>query len=239
MTKEQQFLDLFRKLEKYLRIEYNQGNYSYSSFMSTIYKIKKSNRNPLFTNKYNFDILQQASQVRNIISHNNDVIIPSEKFLNDFRKVVDKICEPLKIENVMIQLSKLRTAGLSTKVGSVINMLKEYGFNTIPIIDNNQLMGVFTEKSAYDYLSMKKNQTLTKDMKIRDILEAIDLNSDPRKYFDFIGRDASIIEAYDCFTRDLKSKRELLLLLVTEEGEKEQKLLGIVALRDIEKALFN
>lgn len=239
MTEEQQFLDLFRKLEKYLRIEYSNANYSYSGFMSTIYKIKKSNKNPLFTNKYNFDILHQASQVRNIISHNNDVIVPSSKFLNDFRKVVDKICEPLKIENIMIKFSKLKTAGLNTSLGDVIKMLKDYGFNTIPIIDKNQLMGVFTEKSAYDYLSMHKNTTLTKGMLVKDILEAIDLNSDPRKYFDFISRDASVNEAYECFTKDLKRRRELLLLLVTEEGEKEQKLLGIVALRDIEKALFN
>jgi CBS domain-containing protein len=239
MANEQHFLDLFKKLEKYLRIEYSQGNYSYSGFMSTIYKIKKGNKNPLISNKYNFDILRQASQIRNIISHNNDVVIPSEKFLDDFRKVVDKICEPLKVGNIMVKFSKLKTAGLNASVGDVIYMLKEHGFNTIPIIDHNELMGVFTEKSAYDYLSMHKNISLTKDMKIKDILESIDLNSDPRKYFNFIGKDASINEAYDCFTSDLKSRRELLLLLVTEEGEKEQKLLGIVALRDIEKALFN
>ncbi|MBI9008931.1 MAG: CBS domain-containing protein [Tenericutes bacterium] len=239
MTNEEQFLDFFKKLEKYLRIEYNQGNYSYSGFMSTIYRIKKSNTNPLISNKFNFDILQQASQVRNIISHNNDVIIPSEKFLDSFKEVVERIIKPLKVENVMIPLSKLKTAGLNTLVGDVINMLKQYGFNTIPIINDNQLMGVFTEKSVFDYLSMNKNQTISKKMKINDLLEAIDLNSDPRKYFEFISRDASLDEAYECFTKDLKSRRELLLLLVTEEGEKEQKLLGIVALRDIEKALFN
>jgi hypothetical protein len=44
MTNEQVFLDTFKKLEKYLRIEYNQGNYSYSGFMSTIYRIKKHHR---------------------------------------------------------------------------------------------------------------------------------------------------------------------------------------------------
>ena len=152
----QQFLDLFKKLEKYFRIQYNQGEFSHSSFISTIYKIKKSNKNPLVSNKYNFDILQQASQIRNIISHNNDVIVPSEKFLSDFKQVVNKICEPLKVENIMINFSKLKTAGFNTLIGDVINMLKEYGFNTIPIIDHNELMGVFTEKSVFDYLSMHK-----------------------------------------------------------------------------------
>ncbi len=239
MTNEQVFLDTFKKLEKYLRIEYNQGNYSYSGFMSTIYRIKKSKKNPLISNKYNFDILQQASQVRNIISHNNDVIIPSEKFLNNFKKVVEKIIKPLKVEHIMVKYSKLKIARLNTNVGKVIDMLKEYGYNSIPIIDNNQLMGVFTEKSVYDYLTMNKHDSISKNMLVSDMIDAIDLNSDPRKYFDFISRDASVDDAYDCFTKDFKSRRELLLLLVTEQGEKEQKLLGIVALRDIEKALFD
>jgi len=239
MSKEKQFLDLFKKLEKYLRVQYNQGDYSYSGFMSTLYKIKKQNKNPLISNKYNFDMLQQASQIRNIISHNNDIIIPSEKFLNDFKTVVNKICEPLRVENIMVRYSKLKTAGLDTRISKVIHMLKEYGYNTIPIVEGNQLLGVFTEKSVYDYLSIHKNETISKDMQIKDIIEAIDLNNDPRKYFEFISRDASIREAYECFTKDLKSRRELLLLLVTDEGEIDQRLLGIVALRDIEKALFD
>lgn len=239
MTKEKEFLDLFKQLEKYLRIEYNQGNYSYSGFMSTIYKIKKSNKNPVISNKYNFDILQQASQIRNILSHNRNVIVPSDRFIDDFRNVVTKICNPLKVENIMIKFSKLKTAGLETTIDEVIKMLKKYGFNTIPIINENQLMGIFTEKSVFDYLSMHKTSSLSKKMKVKDILEAIDLNSDPRKYFDFIKRDATIESAYESFNKDLKSRRELLLLLVTEEGEKDQRLLGIVALRDIENALFN
>lgn len=239
MSKEKEFLDLFKKLEKHLRIEYNQGRYSISGFMSTIYRIRKSNKNPLINNKYNFDILSQASQIRNILSHNSNVLIPSDKFISEFRGVVTKICEPNKVENIMIEFSKLRTATLETTIKEAITMLKAYGFNTIPIIDNSQLMGIFTEKSIYDYLSMSKNNSINVSMKIKDILEAIDLNSDPRKYFDFISRSASVEEAYECFNVDLKSRRELLLLLVTEVGEFDQKLLGIVALRDIEKALFN
>lgn len=239
MSKETEFLDLFKRLEKYLRVEYDQGRYSISGFMSTLYRIRKSNKNPLIKNKNNFDILSQASQIRNILSHNSNVLIPSDEFISEFRKVVDKICEPSKVENIMIEFSKLKTASLDTTIKEAITMLKTYGFNTIPVIDKNQLMGIFTEKSIYDYLSMTKYDSINVSMKIKDIIEAIDLNSDPRKYFDFISRDASVEEAYECFNADLQSRRELLLLLVTEEGEFNQKLLGIVALRDIEKALFN
>ncbi|XFA98259.1 CBS domain-containing protein [Candidatus Izemoplasma sp. B36] len=239
MSNETRFLDLFKKLEKHLRVEYNQNSYSYSGFMSTLYKVKKSNKNPNINNKHNFDIIQQASQIRNIISHNNDVLIPSDRFVNEFEKIVNKICDPLKVENIMIRFSKLKTVTLDSKISEAINLLKEHGYNTIPVIDKNQLMGIFTEKSIYDYLSIYKNESVNKHMKIRDILEAIDLNSDPRKYFEFISRHASIHDAYDLYNIDMKHRRELLLLLVTENGNKNEKLLGIVALRDVENALLN
>lgn len=90
MTKEKKFLEIFNKLEQFLRIEYNQDRFSYSGFISTIYRIKKSGKNPLISNKYNFDILKQASQIRNIIAHNNDILIPSDNFIQAFEKLVEK-----------------------------------------------------------------------------------------------------------------------------------------------------
>ena len=239
MSKEQKFLDLFKRLEKHLRIEYNQNHYSYAGFMSTLYKIKKSRKNHFINNRYNFDIIQQASQIRNIISHNRNVLIPSDSFVDNFEKIVNKICDPLKIENIMIKFSKLKTVTSNSKIEDAIQLLKEHGYNTIPVVDNSTLIGIFTEKSCYDYLSISKNTQINKNMKIEEILEAIDLNSDPRKYFEFVSRNASIHDAYELYNSDRSHKRELLLLLVTENGNKEEKLLGIVALRDVENALIN
>ncbi len=239
MTKEKEFLELFNKLEHFLRIEYNQDRFSYSGFMSTIYRIKKSNKNTLISNKYNFDILKQASQIRNIIAHNNDILIPSDNFINIFAKLVDKICNPLRVENIMVPISKLKSVNLDNSVGDVIELLKRHGYNTIPVIHDNKLRGIFTEKSIYDYLSINDNKYINKSMKIHDIIDAIDLNFDPRKYFAFVSRKASVEKAYEHFIKDLKQRREMLLLLVTENGKQTEKLLGIVTLRDIENALIN
>ncbi len=238
MTREKEFLELFNSLEQFLRVEYNQEQYGYSGFMATIYRIRKGNKNPLISNRYNFDIIQQASQIRNIIAHNNDVVLPTDAFMEKFTHLVEKITNPLRVENIMIPISKLKTVGLSNTVEEAVGLLKEFGFNTIPIIERGNLMGIFTEKSPFDFLSIHKNQTLEKTMKINDILEAVDLNSDPRHYYGFVERKLKIEDAYDLFNKDLKSRREMLLLLVTENGEPKEKLLGIVALRDIENALL-
>lgn len=239
MTKEKEFLEIFNSLEQFLRVEYNQDQSSHPGFMSTLYRIRKSNKNPIISNKFNFDILSQASQIRNIMSHNNDILIPSDSFIKKFGELVQKIRNPLRVEHIMIPFSELKTVTLSDPVETAILLLKQHGYNTIPVIDHGELVGIFTEKSVFDYLSIYKNRTISKDMRIQDILEAIDLNSDPRKYFAFVGRKLSVEDAYKHFDTDLKQRREMLLLLVTEHGEPKEKLLGIVALRDIENALIN
>ncbi len=239
MSQEKVFLELFNTLEKFLRVEYNQNTYSYTGFMSTIYRIKKSNKNPVISNKYNFDIIQQASQIRNIIAHNNDIVLPTDNFMNKFSDIVEKICNPLRVENIMIPFTKLKTVTRKNTIEDAIGLLKEHGYNTIPVIENNNLLGFFTEKSIFDYLTIYKNKTVDKTMTIADIMEVLDLDSDPRQYFVFIDRKLTVEDAYDHFDKNLKQRRELLLLLVTEHGERNEKLLGIVTLRDIENALIN
>ncbi|MBN2540907.1 MAG: CBS domain-containing protein [Bacilli bacterium] len=238
MTKEKEFLEVFNQLEQYLRVEYNGDHFSYSGFMSTLYRIKKTGKNKIINNKYNFDVLKQASQIRNIIAHNNDVLVPSEVFMNKFKEIVDRMTNPLKVENIMIPFSQLKTVQPSNTVGEAIELLKEHGYNTIPVIGDHHLLGIFTEKSVFDYLSMFNNESIAKSMKISDIIEAIDLNYDPRKYFAFISRGTLVETAYEHFDRDRKHRREMLILLVTEHGEKDEKLLGIVTMRDIENALL-
>ncbi|HOO44218.1 MAG TPA: CBS domain-containing protein, partial [Bacillota bacterium] len=152
MSQEKVFLELFNTLEKFLRVEYNQNTYSYTGFMSTIYRIKKSNKNPVISNKYNFDIIQQASQIRNIIAHNNDIVLPTDNFMNKFSDIVEKICNPLRVENIMIPFTKLKTVTRKNTIEDAIGLLKEHGYNTIPVIENNNLLGFFTEKSIFDYL---------------------------------------------------------------------------------------
>ena len=239
MEKEKAFLRLFNDLENYLRITYSRGDYSYTGFITKLYQIKKSKENMIINNNNNFELIKQAAQMRNIIAHNNDILVPSDKFLEMFEKVVNKITKPLTVRDIMTRYSNLKTISLNTTIGDCVDLLKRSGFSTLPVIEEDNLLGIFTEKSLYDYMSLNRTKHLDKSMKIRDILEAIDLNNHPRKYYDFIGVNTNIYDAYQMFNKDIKQRREMLLLLVTENGKVTETLLGIVALRDLENHLIN
>jgi len=237
--KERVFLKLFNELESYLRITYHNNDYSYTGFITRLYQIKKSKENRIVNNPNNFEIIKQAAQMRNIIAHNNDVLIPSDRFVEEFNEIVNKITKPLTVRQVMTKFQELKTATLESLIGEVVTSLKESGFSTIPIIENNELIGIFTEKSLFDYLSINQNKQILKSMKIKEIIEVIDLTNHPRKYYEFISVNTDIYQAYQLFSKDLKQRREMLLLLVTENGKAGEHLLGIVALRDLENHLIS
>ena len=239
MNREEHFLDLFKKLEQYLRINYSDRDYSYTGFITKLYQIKKSKETFIINNNRNFEIIKLAAQIRNIVSHNNDILIPSEKFTKDFEEIVNKITKPLTVRQIMTRYDELKTCGLKTTIGDVVEMLNKSGFSTIPVIEGEDLIGLFTEKSLYDYLSLKSVKKIDKAMKIEEMIEAIDLNNHPRKYFEFVDINRNIYDAYQIFNRDIKQRREMLLLLVTHNGIPGEHLLGIVALRDLEKQLIN
>lgn len=239
MEKERYFLSLFNELENYLRITYHKGNYSYTGFVTKLYQIKKSRENIIINDAENFEILKQAAQMRNIIAHNNNVLIPSDEFIKKFETIVNKIIKPLTVKDIMTDYKHLKTISLKTKIKDAVKTLKSSGFSTLPVIQNDELLGIFTEKSLYDYFCLNEAKKINEDMTIKDIIEAIDLNNHPRKYYDFIEKNVSIYEAYQMFNKDVKQRREMLLLLVTDSGSNEEHLLGIVALRDLENQLIN
>ena len=239
MDKEKQFLTLFNELEEYLRIKYHKGDYSYTGFVTRLYQIKKSKENVIINNNHNFELIKQAAQIRNIIAHNNDVLVPSDRFILEFENLVNKITKPKTVRDIMTWYNDLKTVGLNDSIGDVIDLLKVSGFSTIPVISGDELIGAFTEKSLYDFLSLHQKKSIDKSMKIKDIIEAIDLNNHPRKYYDFVSVHTNIYEAYELFKKDKSSMREMLLLFVTENGKSGEHLLGIVALRDLENHLIN
>ncbi|MBU1145592.1 MAG: CBS domain-containing protein [Firmicutes bacterium] len=238
MSRREEFLKLFNDLERYLRIEYSYGKYSESSFMGTLYKIRAKKSNALIGNKANFDTLSQAAQLRNIMVHNENIAVPSEIFLNEFKSIVKKITHPKKIYQVMMPIHKMKVVSLDSSIEEVMLLMKTEDYSNVPVVYEEALVGVFTERTLFHFFALKKDVSIGKDMKMKELLEAMDLDYDPAKYFAFIKRSADIYEALDLFNRDFKEDKELEMLFVTENGLSSEKILGIVTLWDLEHAFM-
>ncbi len=234
----EEFLNTFNDIERYLRIEYNEGRFSESSFMGTLYRIKGKNSNPLIADKDNFEILSQAAQLRNIMVHNDGVALPSEDFLVKFKKVVNHIVRPKRVIDVMRSIRNLTVATLEDSVENLVGLMKKNSYSNIPVVENHKLKGVFTERTLFHYFMMDNNGFVSKDIKMKDLLEAMDLDNDPTQYFDFIPKDMDIYEALLAFEKDFEKDRELEILFVTEHGVNTEAILGIITIWDLKQAFL-
>lgn len=238
MTNKEEFLNEFNEIERYLRIEYNDGRFSESGFMGTIYKIKGKNSNSLIANKANFEILSQASQLRNIMVHNDDVALPTDAFLKEFKQVVKQIIHPKRVTSVMRSIRNMITASLDDSVEDMVSLMKKNGYSNIPVVVDHKLKAVFTERTLFHYFMMKNDGVVHKGMKMKDLLEAMDLDNDPTRYFDFISKTLNIYEALEAFGRDFEKDRELEILFVTEHGLETEAILGIITIWDLKQAFL-
>ncbi|MFW5888779.1 MAG: CBS domain-containing protein [Bacillota bacterium] len=238
MNKEEYFLKLYNDLDKYLRVKHFNNHPSYTSYVKKIFYIKNHKLNPIIQNNYNFDLLKKAGDIRNIIAHNSDVIVPSDSFIEQFETLVNEITRPKLVYQIMTNYSDLHTINLNGQITEAIQIIKDKGYSTIPIIKQNKIIGLFTEKSLFDFLTIEGNDNINKSMTLEDIKEAIDLDNKPRQYYQYIPKDLTVYEAYEIFSEDFKGKRELILLLVTHSGKETEKILGIVALRDLKNELL-
>ncbi len=237
MNKEDRFIELYNQLDEYLRVKHFNNNQSYTSFSRKIFYIKNHKLEPVMQNEKNFDTLKKAGEIRNIIAHNNDIIVPSDFFMNQFEELVERITKPKRVEQIMTKYRDLHTKTYNDRLRDVMEIIKEKGYNTIPILRDNKFVGMFTERTIFDYLTVS-DRIIDKEMKIEELHDVINLDNKPRAYYKFIPRHMSVDEAYDIFIQDFKQKHHLLLLLVTENGLQSEKLLGIVALRDLKNELY-
>jgi len=237
MTLSEKLIYLFNQLDDYLRIKHFNNSPSYMSFSRKIYYLKKHRLEPLFENKRYFDMLRKASDIRNIIAHNNDLVVPNEVFVREFEELVSRITKPKTLRDVMTPFQKLKTLRLTDRLSDGIELFKQYGFASIPIVENKHLIGFLTEKTMFDFLTVS-DQIIDKQMRIHTLLDVINLDKEPRAYFQFVSKDLTVDDGYVYFLDDFKKKHELILLLVTEHGRKDERLLGIVALRDLKNELY-
>ncbi len=229
------FMKAFNRLERYLRIEYNNGRFDENTFMGTMYRIRSRRSHPILSDKHEFDVVSQASQLRNLMVHNHEVAQPTKQFNDMFVKLVDTITQPGKVEDVMIHVNAIEKAKRTDSLAHVLDVMEETGYQEIPVFAGDALLGVFTEKTLWHHFLIKPNDTIDLNMTIEHFLQAIDLDGIPRKYFSFVARDESVVAAYETFFAG--DRKYLDLLFVTEHGKKDETILGMVALYDLEAAI--
>lgn len=95
------------------------------------------------------------------------------------------------------------------------------------------VIGIFSENTLLNYIANKGDVLLEKDAKIREFIEYLPFDKHNSEYFDFVSKNASLIEVEELFQEELKEHRRLGVVFITENGRSNQKILGIITAWDM------
>lgn len=227
------FLTAFKELESDLieksglSIDYHV---SFSKALSEIYYKKK---NAVISNYDNYNFLKTSADLRNILSHENDVCFPTDDFLNRFLHLKERIINPLKVESIMTK--DILTCYLNDSLLSVMKKMEYKSLSHVPVIDNDIVYGVFSRSTVFDYISMNEDFDFNNQLKISYFDEFLPINSHLNERFIFVSRNDKIDDIFNLLTKEKEHEKNISLLLVTQNGKANEKLLGIITYTDLNK----
>lgn len=227
------FLTKFKELEKEL-LAIAKLKDDYVSFSRALNHIYYNRLNPIIADRDVYDFLKTASDLRNILSHENDVCIPSEKFLNKFIKIATSIISPYSCYDVCTK--DVAYASLGMRIKDVMKIMEDDLLTHLPILDNEKrVVGVFSRSSFFDLVKNNPSLTIDEELTVYDFQAVIGLDDHLNESFYFVSKNMNIRRAFEMIIKKKAHDKIVGLLLVTENGKKDEALLGVITLTDLAK----
>lgn len=221
------FLNAFNNIDYALKTRY--GMHRSMGFSDMIRKTVVLN----YIVRKNEDNLIDYGRLRNAIIHNanEDIVIaePHDSVVEDIERIEKLLTTPPKALDSVAHRDVL-TINADKSMYDVITLMANSKYSNIPVYNGDTLIGVANGQKILDsfgqfLLAGGKSDVFLKSVKIEDMLSALE-NSN---YYVIASSDVTVEEALNEFHNNPK----LLAILITKNGEVNQKVLGIVTGSDV------
>ncbi|MDO4206288.1 MAG: CBS domain-containing protein [Lachnospiraceae bacterium] len=231
MTKTDQFLDLYKKLENTANTHYHiRGSGS---------AIAKLQRRQEFSNIH--QELDYIRDVRNLLTHRPRIgefyaVEPTDAMLSLLEKLIDRLEHPLSAIRIAVPLEEVLSASLDSPVLDSLEKMYKRAFSHMPILEDGKVAGVFSGSSLMNCV-LYKHIMFSGDLKFRDIKDTFTFDQHPSETFRFVSRDTLVSDISDMFDETLQQEERIGMIFVTENGKSDEELLGIITAWDVAAAI--
>ncbi|MBR2756021.1 MAG: CBS domain-containing protein [Lachnospiraceae bacterium] len=231
MTKTDQFLDLYKKLENAANTHYHiRGSGS---------AIAKLQRRQEFSNIH--QELDYIRDVRNLLTHRPRIgefyaVEPTDAMLSLLEKLIDRLEHPLSAIRIAVPLEEVLSASLDSPVLDSLEKMYKRAFSHMPILEDGKVVGVFSGSSLMNCV-LYKHIMFSGDLKFRDIKDTFTFDQHPSETFRFVSRDTLVSDISDMFDETLQQEERIGMIFVTENGKSDEELLGIITAWDVAAAI--
>lgn len=229
-----EFLIIYNELDRYMRDCLNEGTETPHSYLIR----KMSEKNRVFLR--NKDVLCNYANLRNVIVHNPDkrdsdpIAEPHDNAIKKYSTIRDSVLNPPKaLETVAIPFHDIYKATLESKVLDVMDMMEQKLYSHIPVIDNKKIIGIFSENSVFSYITRNRDSLILETDLIAKFENFIGVERNECEYYAFVKKDILLIEVENMFQHGIKDNKRLAVIFITENGNQNEKLLGLITVWDL------
>ena len=222
------FRELCNKFEDLVRIKYKVKDEEGAFYILLNQKEYK---------KFEKDI-NLIRKIRNLLSH-GECKVEGKTAIEINENIIEKLKEIISLlENPPLIASRYITemfvVDLEEKLENLIKTMNEKKISHVPVLDKDKkLVGVFSENTIFSKLSDDEIIEIGKEYIVKDYEKYIKLENHSSEYFDFIKRNEELASAQNLFNKSIKKDKKLVMLFVTENGKKTEKILGIITPWDL------
>ncbi len=228
------FLQTFRQLESKVISLARISSTSHVPFSKALSEVYYNHLDPIISDYDNYDFLKTASDIRNILSHENNACVPSSAFLSKFVKITKSIVNPLSCYEIATK--NIYSCKMDTVMKEVINIMDSYYLSHLPVLDKNKiLIGVFSRSTLFDYLFKHDEIKGLRNMKVADFNEYLAIETHSNENYLFVAKKEPITSVFSALYKKDENHKKTSLLIVTENGHKDEPVLGLITRVDLSK----
>lgn len=224
------FLSMYRVLEGMLGQKYSDSDHKVNSVVMQYMHDAESE--PV---RQQLDICRE---VRNLLTHNADVnggpiIEPSQALLDSLYEIISYVQKPQPALMFATQLDRILQAHMNDRALDIMRRMEKHGFSYVPVLEDKRMIGVFGKHSVFSYVI--ENGGISDDTRIKDFGKYVKAEGPQGQRFMFIGTDASYLEAREAFDRASGRDNRLAAIFITDTGDVNGRLLGMITPWDVMK----
>lgn len=232
MKNSDRFVNAFVDIEKYLRSKCGLDRWTPFSNL-----IRDASEKMAEVRSYQDD-LKEYGELRNAIVHghrdeDNIIAEPNTAAVEDIEKIRDLIKKPPVIFPLFGRT--VLTHDINDSIGMAVKEMTGNNFSQIPITSNGKFKALLTTDTISRWLGANEADDIIslKDTTIDCVLK----NTEDPNNFHFVSKNTTLFKVLELFDEYIERGKRLEALLITERGNQNDKIIGIITVSDLPKLL--
>ncbi|WP_461673335.1 CBS domain-containing protein [Priestia megaterium] len=180
-----------------------------------------------------YSLLKQFGYLRNSLVHhkynwNDYIAYPHENTVKKIESICERLMKPPLSLSIASQSVVIFAPDTPLKV--ILKELEHKEFSQFPIYENNKFIGLLTEGGITKWLSLNLAGSF---LSIEGVTAKDILTYEKKHNVSFLHKDSTIYDLEDVFEEAFDQNEKLEAVLITQNGSKTQKPIGIVTSWDL------